>query len=515
MGFSTVQSASIFGLKVELVKVEADVRTGLPAFHMVGYLSSEVKEAEQRVRTAIRNSEFEFPARKTVVNLAPATIKKRGAAFDLPIALAVLISLGEFGQEVIENTLVLGELSLDGKVQKVAGVLPMILEAKTQGIKRCMIPKENAKEAALVEGVQVIGVNSLKEAVQYLKGETGIPSVDRRKIRKMRKKEELEKQVLDYSDVSGQAVVKRAAEIAVAGGHNLLLIGPPGSAKSMIAKRIPTIFPEMTKEECIEITKIYSILGMIDEEEPLIQKRPFRSVHHTATKAALVGGGNIPRPGEISLAHRGVLFLDELPEFQRDVIEVLRQPLEEHQIRIARSHGTYQFPANFMLVGAMNPCPCGCYPDLNKCRCTENEIQRYLGKLSQPFLDRMDLCVESPRVEYDVLKRKRKEESSAEIRNRIRAARKIQESRYQKIQLVSNAQLEGLWLEEYCELDQEGERLMRRAYSELELTARTYHKILKVARTIADLAGEEQICMEHLQEAIGYRAINKTYWRKG
>ena len=430
-------------------------------FHMVGYLSSEVKEATDRVRTAIHNSEMEFPAKKTIINLAPATIKKRGAAFDLPIAVAILTALGQLEQASVENIMMLGELSLDGNVKSVTGVLPVVLEAKKRGIKTCVLPKANALEGALVEGMKVIGV-----------------------------------------------------EIAVAGNHNLLLIGPPGSAKSMIAKRIPTIFPEMTREESIEITKIYSVLGMLEETDPLICTRPFRSVHHTATKTSLVGGGRIPRPGEISLAHSGVLFLDELPEFSREVLEVLRQPLEEHQIRIARAQGTYQFPANFMLVGALNPCPCGCYPDLNKCRCTEREIQQYIGKLSQPFLDRMDICVEAPRVEYQVLKEKRREEKSEEIRKRVSEARKIQQIRYQSTGILTNAELEGKQLEKYCRLGKKEEQMMRQAFSRLGLTARTYYKILKVGRTIADLDESENIELRHLQEAIGYRAMDKKYWGK-
>lgn len=510
MGFSTVLSAAVFGLKVELVNVEADVSNGLPMFHMVGYLSSEVKEATDRVRTAIHNSGMEFPAKKTIINLAPATIKKRGAAFDLPIAVAILTALGQLEQASVENIMILGELSLDGNVKSVTGVLPVVLEAKKRGIKTCVLPKANALEGALVEGMKVIGVENLEEMVLFLTGEAKINAT----LYSSKDRGENLEPPLDYSDVYGQAAVKRATEIAVAGNHNLLLIGPPGSAKSMIAKRIPTIFPEMTREESIEITKIYSVLGMLEETDPLICTRPFRSVHHTATKTSLVGGGRIPRPGEISLAHSGVLFLDELPEFSREVLEVLRQPLEEHQIRIARAQGTYQFPANFMLVGALNPCPCGCYPDLNKCRCTEREIQQYIGKLSQPFLDRMDICVEAPRVEYQVLKEKRREEKSEEIRKRVSKARKIQQIRYQSIGILTNAELEGKQLEKYCRLGKKEEQMMRQAFSRLGLTARTYYKILKIGRTIADLDESENIELRHLQEAIGYRAMDKKYWGK-
>lgn len=350
MSFSTVLSASMFGLKVEFIHVEADVSNGLPAFQMVGYLSSEVKEAAERVRTAIRNSGLDFPAKKTVINLAPATMKKRGAAFDLPIAVSILLSLGRLDSEAVRSMLILGELSLDGKVRKVPGILPIVAEARAAGIHACMVPRVNAAEGALVEGIDVIGVESLEEAYRYLSGKVQITPEPYPEV----KQQGEEAHSLDYGDICGQAAVKRAAEVAVAGGHNLLLIGPPGSGKSMTAQRIPTIFPDMTLEESMEVTKIYSILGMLDSERPLIQSRPFRSVHHTSTKTALVGGGKVPVPGEISLAHGGVLFLDELPEFQKNVLEVLRQPLEDHQVRITRSQGSYLFPANFTLVAAMN-----------------------------------------------------------------------------------------------------------------------------------------------------------------
>lgn len=510
MSFSKVLSASIQGLKVEFVYVEADVSNGLPAFHMVGYLSSEVKEASERVRTALHNSGLEFPAKKAVINLSPATMKKRGAAFDLPIAVALLVSLGKIAEERVQNMLLIGELGLNGSVQSVPGILPIVSEAKGAGVPLCIVPKANASEAALVEGITVIGVESLAETVGFLTGELQIDGTSR-------PKQETENVgvvsgVPDYSEISGQELVKRAAEVAAAGGHNLLLVGPPGSGKSMAAKRIPGIFPPMTMEESMEITKIYSILGLLDEHAPLITRRPFRSVHHTATKAALIGGGQIPVPGEISLANGGVLFLDELPEFQKSVLEVLRQPLEERQIRITRASGSFLFPANFMLVAAMNPCPCGCYPDFNRCTCTPGQIQNYLGKISQPFLDRMDICVEAPRVQYEALMDKRKAESSASIRGRVVLAREIQNRRYRGTPIHSNAMLGIQELEVYCALESEEEMLMRRAFSKLGLTARTYHKILKVARTIADLDGKERILKRHIQEAVGYRTMDKRYW---
>lgn len=508
MSFSTVLSASIQGLKVEFVHVEADVSNGLPAFNMVGYLSSEVKEAAERVRTAIRNSGLEFPAKKTVINLSPATMRKRGAAFDLPIAVSILVSLGQLSGKSVKEMLIIGELGLDGAVQEVPGILPVVLEAREAGIPICIVPKANAPEGALVDGVKVIGVRSLAEVFRFL---SGALQIDEQPYPKTRSGTVIS-EALDYSDIQGQESVKRAAEVAVAGGHNLLLVGPPGSGKSMAAKRIPSIFPPMTMEESMAITKIYSIMGLVDRESPLISQRPFRSVHHTATKSALIGGGLIPSPGEISLAHGGVLFLDELPEFQKSVLEVLRQPLEEHQIRISRAHGSYVFPANFMLVSAMNPCPCGCYPDFERCTCTPGQIQHYLGKISQPFLDRMDICVEAPKVKYESLKSRKKQESSAEIRTRVCRAREIQNMRYAGTEIISNAMLGVQELEQYCTLNKAESRLMERAFSALGLTARTYHKILKVARTIADLEGAETILEKHIKEAIGYRTMDKKYW---
>ena len=390
-----------------------------------------------------------------------------------------------------------------------SGILPSVMEAKNLGFHTCILPRENAAEGALVDGIRIIGVEHLKEVCAYLKKEIRIePNV--------RGQADAEapagKFLVDYSDIRGQETVKRAAEIAVAGGHNLLLIGPPGSGKSMIARRIPTILPPLTREESLEITKIYSVMGLVDEERPLITERPFRSVHHTTTKAALIGGGAVPSPGEISLAHGGVLFLDELAEFQKPVLEVLRQPLEEHQIRLARSHGNYVFPANFILAAAMNPCPCGNYPNLEKCSCSEGQVRSYLGRISQPFLDRMDICIEVPGVKYESLHMEERTESSGEIRKRVCRAREIQNERYKNTGIRSNAMLGIKELEKYAGLGKTEHQLMEQAFVSLGLTARTYHKILKVARTIADLSGEEQVGTEHLTEAISYRTIDKKYW---
>ncbi len=510
MSFSTVLSAAIQGLHVEMVHVEADVSNGLPMFHMVGYLSSEVREASERVRTAIRNSGIQLPVKKIIVNLAPATVRKKGASFDLPIALAILASMGFFPEKQIRDTLVVGELGLDGSIKEVAGVLPVVMQAKEEGYRKCILPSRNVREGALVEGMEILGASHLMEACRYLSGEckSGTVSGGMQKEGWQKSGEAAE----DYSDIQGQEAVKRAAEVAVAGGHNLLLIGPPGSGKSMIAKRVPTILPPPVREESIEITKIYSVLGMVDKEHPLITGRPFRSVHHTVTKAALIGGGAFPAPGEISLAHGGVLFLDELAEFQKPVLEVLRQPLEERQIRITRSQGNFVFPADFILICAMNPCPCGNYPDFNKCTCTPFQIQQYLRKISQPFLDRIDICVETPKIRYETLTGERRQESSAKIRDRVCKARDIQKERYKGRNIRTNSMLGVNELREFCSLGSAEERLMRQAFTSLELTARTYHKIIKTARTIADLDGGGRIREHHLKEAIAYRTMDKKYW---
>lgn len=510
MGFSMVLSAALQGLEVQLVQVEADLSNGLPMFHMVGYLSAEVREAGERVRTAIQNSGIQLQPKKTVINLSPGNVRKKGASFDLPIALAILDALGYVDSKMLQRTIVTGELSLDGKIRKVSGVLPIVAEAKKQGICRCILPRENWAEGALVEGIEIIAADNLQQLCGYLSHRESAINIQDTGCEIYA--ENVEEDKKDFGDIKGQEIVKRAAEVAVAGGHNLLLIGPPGSGKSMIAQRIPTILPPMSREESMEITKIYSVMGLLKEKEPLLTGRPFREIHHTATKAALAGGGNTPRPGEVSLANKGVLFLDELTEFQKPVLEVLRQPLEQRSVHIVRSQGTYVFPADFMLVAAMNPCPCGYYPDYEKCICTPTQIRQYLGKISQPFLDRIDVCVESPRVEYEALRGIKAEESSEAIRTRICNAREIQRTRYKELKVLSNAALSASETQRYCVLGAEEERIMKQAFEALGLTGRSYHKILKVARTIADLSGEEIIRKEHLREAIGYRTADKNYW---
>ena len=507
--FSTVLSATLHGLSVEMIDVEADVSNGLPMFHLVGYLSSEVKEAGERVRTAIRNSGYLLPAKKIVVNLSPADKRKRGTLFDLPIAAAVLMALGEIPKTSLENTLLVGELSLDGTIKSVIGVLPIVIAAQKKGCKCCIVPKENLEEASLVAEIQVIGVSNLQEVCEILKG-------NREAIFSCkRNKKELETSyAMDYSEIKGQYFPKRAVEIAVAGNHNLLMMGPPGAGKTAIAKRMPTILPSLTKDECMELTMIYSIMGELNTEKPLITQRPFREVHQTITKAGLIGGGLLPKPGEITLANKGILFLDEIAEFKRDVLETLRQPMEEHHIKFMRERGEYEFPAEFLLVAAMNPCPCGYHPDRNQCQCSEPQIQKYLNQISQPLLDRIDLCIEVTKVPYEALINQTEEESSEEIRNRVMKAREIQKIRYQDMGIQTNSQLNIKQIEEICVLNDEGKMMMEQAFKQLGLTARTYHKVLCVARTIADLAGEEQIEARHLREALSYRSMSSKYWRK-
>ena len=514
MSFSTILSAAIEGIKAEFVRVEADVSNGLPIFHMVGYLSSEVKEAGERVRTAIKNSGFEYPAKRTVINLSPATLRKRGASFDLPIAVAILASLGQVPPGRMEKCLMIGELGLDGQVRKVPGILPIVMAALERGITCCIIPRENESEGALVKGVQIVGVERLRDAVEFLKGSCIHSGAHDGRQSCGEEISEGGGKIPDFSELRGQENVKRAAEIAVSGGHNLLMIGPPGSGKSMTAKCIAGILPPMDIKESMEITKIYSVLGLLQEESPLIRIRPFREVHHTATRAALIGGGVIPRPGEISLAHGGVLFLDELPEFRKSVLEVLRQPLEERSIRISRTYGNYTFPADFMLVAAMNPCPCGCYPDPEKCTCTPAQIQSYLSRISQPFLDRIDLCVEASKITYEDLADVEKAESSEEIRSRVCRAREIQKERYRGMDITVNSALGTEDMKKYCALGQAENRLMKRAFAMMDLSVRGYYRIIKTARTIADLDGGGRIREEHLQEALGYRMIDRKYWRR-
>lgn len=504
--FSKVISAAVNGIESKCVLVEADVSDGLPMFSMVGYLASEVREAQDRVRTALKNSGYALPPKHVTVNLAPGDIRKSGTRFDLPIAAAVMASYGYLPPKSLEGVFFAGELGLDGSVQGIHGILSMVLEARRAGCTACLIPWANRKEGAAVQGIEIYGVRHLRELEAHLKEERRLEKVIINIEEKFQNPVRMG--LPDFADICGQQMGKRAAEIAAAGMHNLLISGPPGAGKSMIAKRIPSILPSLTLEESLEVSGIHSIAGILPEDG-ILTERPFRMPHHTVSAVALTGGGMTPRPGEISLAHRGVLYLDELPEFQKETLEVLRQPLEDGVVRISRNRGQYVFPADFMLVASRNPCKCGYFPNRKLCRCQEQDIQKYLGRISRPLLDRIDLYVEAESVQYEELTGKGQAECSADIRKRVEAAQQIQQTRYRMEDFHFNAQLPVSLLDRYCALTREGERKMHEIYVQKQLTARSYHRMLKVARTIADLEGCGQIQERHLDEAVLYRASER------
>ncbi len=511
---SKINSSGIIGTEGYIVYCETDVSNGLPSINMIGQLSVEVREAQDRVKTAIRNSGIHLAPAKITINLSPADIRKTGCGYDLPIAVSILVSSGvidyDLSKKILKESVFIGELSLDGRLNKVNGILSMAIVARNEGYNNIFVPEENAHEGSAIDGINCYGINNLRQIIEILNAARPLP--DKAIYRSEYSNEECDR---DFSDVCGQEIVKRATIIAVAGRHNILYIGPAGTGKSMIASRIPSIMPKMTKEEQLEISKIYSINGLLSEEDPLIKRRPFRCPHHTISLQALCGGGTIPKPGEISLASGGVLFLDELAEFKGNTLEGLRQPLENKNVVISRVHGSIEYPADFVLVAATNPCKCGYYPDRSKCNCSDNMVRNYLGKISKPILDRIDICIEMPNPAYKELKQVNSGLKSCQIREEVERVREIQLMRLKSYGIYFNSEMNTKLIKEFCRLSSKDDEFLNSVYIKKGMSARGLNKILKVARTISDFDGQMDINRNSLCEAINYRSMEEKYWRGG